>query len=306
MANLRDIQRRMNSVRATMQITRTMEMVSTAKIRSALERAEEAGPYKDAIARMLANVASSANGAKNQPLLETHDIEDCVLFILVASDRGLAGGFNVNLQRQVAAEMERLQAAGVECKLITCGRKPTEFFTHRGVEPNMYFEGISSEPTMDEADRIASYVMSSYVHEGVDRVMLYYHHAKNRVEQVEVVEQVLPLDSHALSLPNDPREGAEGTFSVNRETHTDFEYDPSASEVLGFLIPAYIRTVIYHALLDSAAAEHGARRAAMQSATENAQEVITSLNRTYNRVRQGSITTELNEIVSGAAALEEE
>lgn len=288
-----------------MQITRTMEMVSTAKIRSALERAEEAGPYKDAITRMLANVAGSADAVVDQPLLETHPVEDRVLFILIASDRGLAGGFNVNPQREVAAEMAALEAKGIACELITCGRKPTEFFKYRDIEPVMSFEGISSEPTMDEADRIASYIMDSYVNGGVDRVMLYYHHAKNRVDQVPVIEQVLPLDQNALMMPNAPRESREGLSEIEGKTQSEFEFDPSATEVLGYLIPAYIRTIVYHALLDSAAAEHSARRTAMQSATDNAQEVITQLGRTYNRVRQGSITTELNEIVGGASALEE-
>ena len=306
MANLRDISRRINSVKSTMQITRTMEMVSTAKIRSALQRAEEAGPYKDAITRMLANVAGSAGAAANQPLLERHSVEDRVLFILVASDRGLAGGFNVNPQREVEEQIKRLEAKGVACELITCGRKPTEYFKHRDIMPVMSFEGISSEPTMDEADRIASYIMDSYVHAGVDRVMLYYHHAKNRVDQVEVVEQVLPLDPHGFGMPNAPREGSEGMTEIQEETYSEYDFDPSAEEVLGYLIPSYIRTIVYHALLDSAAAEHGARRTAMQSATDNAESVITNLSRTLNRVRQGSITTELNEIVGGASALEDE
>lgn len=306
MANLRDISRRISSVKATMQITRTMEMVSTAKIRSALERAEEAGPYKDAITRMLANVAGSAGAAANQPLLERHAIEDRVLFILVASDRGLAGGFNVNPQREVESQIRQLEAKGVACELITCGRKPTEYFKHREIEPVMSFEGVSSEPTMDEADRIASYIMDSYVNSGVDRVMLYYHHAKNRVDQVPVVEQVLPLDASDLTMPNAPREGSAGLAEIEAAQFPDYDFDPSASEVLGYLIPAYIRTIVYHALLDSAAAEHGARRTAMQSATDNAEGVITNLSRTLNRVRQGSITTELNEIVGGASALEDE
>lgn len=312
MANLRDIQRRINSVRSTMQITRTMEMVSTAKIRSALERAQQASPYKEALTRMLANVTGSASAVFGQPLLETHSEERHVLFVLVASDRGLAGGFNIVPQREVAAQMAALEARGVKSSLITCGRKPTEFFKYRDIEPVLSFEGVSSDPSMDEADRIASYIMDSYAGEEgnrVDRVMLYYHHAKNRVEQVQVVEQVLPIRRDELRLPTGPRQAKEGMQTIEPvDPHTstsDFEFEPSASEVLGYLIPAYIRTIVYHALLDSAAAEHAARRAAMQSATDNAKEVITALNRTYNRERQDSITTELNEIIAGASALED-
>ena len=305
MANLRDIQRRINSVRSTMQITRTMEMVSTAKIRSALERAQQAAPYKEALTRILAQVSGSASAVVGQPLLMSHPEEKRILFVLVASDRGLAGGFNVVPQREVAARIEELNAKGVECELITCGRKPTEFFKYRGIEPAMSFEGISSDPTVDEADRMASYIMDAYANGSIDRVMLYYHHAKNRVDQVQVVEQVLPVNQEDLKLPTSPRRAKEGMQAIEPATVGEFEFEPSATEVLGYLIPVYIRTIIHHALLDSAAAEHAARRSAMQSATDNAKEVITTLSRTYNRERQGSITTELTEIIAGASALED-
>lgn len=305
MANLRDIKRRMNSVRSTMQITRTMEMVSTAKIRSALERAHQAAPYKEALTRILAHVSGSASAVVGQPLLMKHSSEKRVLFVLVASDRGLAGGFNIIPQREIATKIEELKAGGVECEIITCGRKPTEYFKYRGIEPVMSFEGISSEPTVDEADRIASYIMDAYANRSIDRVMLYYHHAKNRVDQVQVVEQVLPVDQEQLKIPTSPREAKEGMRTIEPHVVSEFEFEPSANEVLGYLIPVYIRTIIHHALLDSAAAEHAARRSAMRSATDNAKEVITTLSRTYNRERQGSITTELTEIIAGASALED-
>lgn len=303
MSNLREIKDRIKSVTSTSQVTRTMEMISTARIRRALERAQEAAPYKDAITRMLANVAS-AGFDESQPLLQTHPEEKSVLFILVASDRGMAGGFNITLQRMVMKRMDALKEKGVVSSVITCGRKPTEYFKFRGKEPVLSFEGISSEPTMDEADRIASYLMDGYANGTIDRVELYYQHAKNRVDQELVNEKILPLSAEDLMMPNKPRD-AEALSEVGSQKTAEFEFEPSASEVLGYLMPAYIRTVIYHALLDSAAAEHGARRRAMQSATDNAQEIIASLNRTYNRERQGSITTELNEIVAGASALED-
>jgi len=303
MANLREIKGRIDSVTSTMQVTRTMEMISTAKIRRALDHAKEAEPYKDAITRMLANVAG-AGFDSSQPLLQSRTEEHNVLFILIASDRGMAGGFNIVPQRMVQQEMAALAKKGIKSELITCGKKPTEYFAYRGVEPVLSFVGCSSEPTMDEADRIASYLMEGYSDGEIDRVMIYYSHARNRVDQEQVVEQLLPLTSSELTLPNRPRT-QEAVTTVEQEHHTEFEFEPSAREVLGFLMPAYIRTVIYHALLDSAAAEHGARRRAMQSATDNAKEVIASLSRTYNRERQGSITTELNEIIGGASALED-
>ena len=303
MANLREISRRMSSIKNTMQITRTMEMISTARIRKALDRAEQAKPYKDAITRMLANVASAGFDG-SEPLLAKHLEEKHVLFVLVGSDRGLAGGFNIAPQREVEHEMLRLAEKGVKSSIITCGRKPTEYFTTRKMEPVMSFVGISSEPTMDEADRISSYVTTGYINGDFDRVMLVYWHAKNRVDQTQVTEQLLPIGSDKLKMPNKPRT-REAVTEIQGEEFTEFLFFPSAEKVLGHLLPAYFRTVIFHALLDSAAAEHGARRRAMQSATDNAKEVLDNLGRTYNRERQGAITTELTEIIGGTSALED-
>ncbi|MGO5268984.1 ATP synthase F1 subunit gamma [Parafannyhessea umbonata] len=303
MANLREIQRRMSSISSTMQITRTMEMISTARIQHALARAEEASPYKDAITNMLANVASAGRNS-TEPLLRKHDDEKHVLFIVIASDRGLAGGFNVLQQRAVDHQMRSLAQRGIKSSVITCGRKPTEYFTYRKIKPVLSFVGVSSEPTMDEADRISSYVIDGYVRGEIDRVVLLYWHAKNRVDQTQVTEQLLPIERESLMMPNKPRK-PEALYEVKHKIDPVYRFEPSAEEVLGYLMPAYFRTVIYHALLDSAAAEHGARRRAMQSATDNAKEVLGSLSRTYNRERQGAITTELNEIIGGAAALEE-
>lgn len=303
MANLREIQRRMSSISSTMQITRTMEMISTARIQHALARAEEASPYKDAITNMLANVASAGSNS-TEPLLRKHDEEKHVLFVVIASDRGLAGGFNVLQQRAVDHEMRALAQRGIKSSVITCGRKPTEYFRYRKIKPVLSFVGVSSEPTMDEADRISSYIIDGYVRGEIDRVVLLYWHAKNRVDQTQVTEQLLPIERESLMMPNKPRK-PEALYEVKHKIDPVYRFEPSAEEVLGYLMPAYFRTVIYHALLDSAAAEHGARRRAMQSATDNAKEVLGSLSRTYNRERQGAITTELNEIIGGAAALEE-
>lgn len=304
MSNLRDLSRRIDSITNTRQITRTMEMVSTARVGEALERASSAAPYKDAIKRMLAEVASSDSSSTQQPLLQVHESEDGVLFILIASDRGLAGGFNITLQRDVESRIRKLRAAGKRAEVITCGTKPTDYFRYRGIKPVLSFTGISSEPTTDEAMRIASYVIDGFVSGGFDRVDIVYNHARNRVQQEVVDEQLLPIDRATMAVPAAPRT-RESLDRVEPKEYTDFLFDPSPAKVLGYLMPAYIRTVIHHALLDSAAAEHGARRRAMKAATDNANEAITTLNRTYNRIRQGSITTELNEIIGGASALED-
>lgn len=294
----------MSSIKSTMQITRTMSMISTARVRKALDRAEAASPYKDAVTLMLANVAGAGFNPRKQPLLAVHKEEKNVLFLIIASDRGLAGGFNILPQREVEHEITRLKSKGISSEIITCGRKPTEYFSYRSINPVMSYVGISSEPTADQADRIASYIMDGYVKGKIDRVVIKYWHARNRVDQEQVTEQLLPLSRDTLTIPNKPR-SEEALTQVETYHRSEYHFSPSASQVLDSLMPAYIKMVIFHALLDSAAAEHGARRRAMQSATDNAENVLSSLSRMYNRERQGAITTELNEIIGGAAALED-
>ena len=303
MASLRDISRRIRSVKSTRQITHTMEMVSTTKIMKALETAAEAAPYKEAITSMLSNVAIQGSNA-GEALLGQNEDAPKALIICVASDRGLAGGFNVQVQRATQHSMEELVAQGLEPELVTCGKKPTEYFRYQGVEPVLSYEGISAEPTYQQANQIAHYVIEGYGTHRLASVEIWYQHAKSRVEQVLTNEEILPLFRETLTMPNEPRHD-EAVSPIELVHHSPFTFDPSPREVLGYLIPAYVRTVIHHALIDSAAAEHGARRRAMQAATENADEIIESLSREYNRIRQGSITTELNEIVGGAQALEE-
>ncbi len=304
MASLRDIKRRIRSVTSTRQITHTMEMVSTTKIMRALQIAADAGPYKDAIEKMISNVAPL--GARvGEVILASSGGSSGALIICVASDRGLAGGFNVQVQRAVQNRIAELRAEGKQPEVITCGKKPTEFFRFQGMEPVLSFEGISADPTYQEANQIAHYAIEGYIHGNLGSVEIWYQHAKSRVEQVLTNEDILPIYRETLTMPNEPRHD-EASSPIEMVHNTNFTFDPSPREVLEYLIPAYIRTVIHHALIDSAAAEHGARRRAMQAATENADEIINTLSREYNRIRQSSITTEINEIVGGAQALEED
>ena len=304
MPNLRELSRRIDSITSTRQITRTMEMVSTARVGGALERASAAAPYKDAIKRMLSGVAGSDPRSADQPLLRTHPKVNGVLFVLIASDRGLAGGFNIMLERDVDRRIRALIAEGKRADVITCGTKPTDYFRYRGVVPVLSFSGSSAQPTHDEAMQIASFVIDGYTTGTYDQVDILYNHARNRIQQDVVSERLLPVAEDALAVPAKPRT-KESLEQVEPQEFTEFRFDPSPAKVLGYLMPAYIQTVVYHALLDSAAAEHGARRRAMKAATDNANDAISTLQRTYNRIRQSSITTEINEIVGGASALEE-
>lgn len=298
MPNLHDIERRINSVSSTKQITRTMEMVAAAKIRHSSERVEAATPYSDSMNEMLANVAARSVGVESE-LLRQHDEIKKVLVVAVVSDRGLAGGFNSNVLRHAEALVKEKRGEGAEVDVIACGKKAIGYFTYRKIIPVLRFVDLSADPTVEEASTIASYAIDGYSNSQIDEVIVVYNHAKNAAEQQLRQEQVLPVDTSVFEKAS-AEEAAEGG-SIPAEV----VFEPDSNTVLDCLLPAYVRTTLYHALIDSAAAEQGARRNAMMSATDNATEMVETLTRLYNRVRQGAITTEISEIVGGAAALEE-
>ena len=292
MANLRDMKKRITSVKSTKQITRTMEMVATAKIRKATERVVAATPYSEAMLEMLGNLAGKS-GEGSHPLLEAHPEKKHALFVVVASDRGLAGAFNTQVLRAAEKQAQAYAAQGIETSYILCGKKAIGYFGYRGVTAEMKFAGLSADPTFDEASRIASYVRDKYATGQVDEVLVFYNHARNAADQDMRCEQLLPVDVSNVS-------------KADEATESTFDFEPDEATVLGKLLPAYVETMVYHALIDSAAGEQGARRKAMKSATDNATEIINTLQRQYNRARQGAITTEITEIVAGAAAQKKE
>lgn len=302
MANLREIKKRMNSVSTTQQITRTMEMVATAKIARALQREKDSEAFASAITDVMLTVAQDHSIDLDNPLLKNPDHYERALLIVVNSDRGLAGGFNVQVARAAEERINHFRRHGAkEVELITCGRKATEHFRKY---PNkaLAIVGESDNPTLKNAEVIANYVIDGFSTGYFGRVDIVYFHAKNRVEQVLRAERILPLDDLVLHTARGPRANeAEAPSALS----SPFEFLPSAEHVLNKLVPSYVLTVVHQAMIDSAAAEQGARRKSMHSATENASAIIADLSRTYNRVRQASITTEINEIVGGAAALEE-
>lgn len=294
MPNLHDIERRIKSVTSTKQITHTMQLVAASKVRRSTERVQEATPYSDSMVEMLANVAKRVKDSNNA-LLATHDEIKNVLVVAVVSDRGLAGGFNSNVFRHIDHLVQDKQASGANVQIVACGKKAIGYYTYRKVQPVLSFAGLSADPTVDEASSIAAYAIDSYTKGEIDEVIIVYNHAKNAAEQQLRQETVLPIDTAAFA----------GEGDENEVVDNDVIFEPNVNGVLDSLLPAYVRTVLYHALIDSAAAEQSARRTAMMSATDNATEMVDSLTRMYNRVRQGAITTEITEIVGGAAALED-
>lgn len=302
MANLREIKKRIGSVSTTEQITRTMEMVATAKIKRGLDREKRSEAFRDAITDVMLTVATDAASETASPLLANPETYECALIVAISSDRGLAGGFNVQIERAVEKRIDHFRRHGAKrIELITCGRKVTEYFS-KYPDVVMQVVGESDDPSIERCRAIASYIEDGFSQGKFGRVDIIYHHAKNRVEQILREERILPLDPVVLKTARGPRTNEADT---PQRITSPFTYAPSAEHVLSRLIPTYVLTVIQQALIDSAAAEQGARRKAMHSATENASAIIGDLKRTYNRVRQASITTELNEIIGGAAALED-
>ena len=302
MSNLREIKKRINSVSTTKQITRTMEMVATAKIARALAREKKTESYRAAITDVMLTVAGDTAAETNSPLLLDPDTYERALVIVISSDRGLAGGFNMQVERATEQRIKHFRRHGAkEVEVITCGRKATEHFSKY---PNvvMSVTGESDNPQLASARKVADYVIDGFASGRLGRVDIVYFHAKNRVEQVLREERILPLDEIVLKTARGPRANED---QAPQRLSSPFEFVPSAEHVLRKLVPSYVLTVIHQAMIDSAAAEQGARRKSMHSATENANAIVADLERTYNRVRQASITTEINEIVGGAAALED-
>ena len=296
MATLRDIKNRIGSVQSTRQITRTMEMVSTAKLKKAQTRIENARPYALAMAEVLGNVVRYVEDVSH-PLLEVRPERRRVALISIVSDRGFAGAFNSNIIRLTERTVAELVADGIEVEMILCGKKALGYFRYRGVEPAMSLVGNSDKPSYEEARSIASHVMREYEAGDVDAVYVLFNRFKNIADQVPEMHQLLPIEHEVL----DSAEAGVAAAGRNLE----YLFEPSSKQVLADLLPTYVEALIYRSMLESAAAEQGARRTAMKSATDNASEMITTLTRSYNRARQDAISTEIAEIVGGAAAQED-
>ncbi|MEI7813902.1 MAG: ATP synthase F1 subunit gamma [Coriobacteriia bacterium] len=296
MATLRDIKNRIGSVQSTRQITRTMEMVSTAKLKKAQTRIENARPYALAMAEVLGNVVRYVDDVSH-PLLEQRPERRRVALVSIVSDRGFAGAFNSNIIRLTERTVADLVAEGVEVEMILAGKKILGYFRYRGVEPAMSLVGNSDKPSYEEARSIAAHVMREYEAGEVDAVYVLFNRFKNIADQVPEMHQLLPIEHDVL----DSAEAGVAAAGRNLE----YLFEPSSKQVLADLLPTYVEALIYRSMLESAAAEQGARRTAMKSATDNASEMITTLTRSYNRARQDAISTEIAEIVGGAAAQED-
>lgn len=285
MASLQDIRRRIKTVKNIQQITKAMKMVAAARLRRAQEGAVANKPYADKMRQVLSDVAASA-GEVSHPLLEVRT-EGRKVNVILAADKGLAGAYSSNVFKEVIAHIEGKDSA----ELITVGRKAREYFASRNYKLVDSYEGFSERPDFDDARKIAVKVIDMFTKAECDEVYLTYTQFYSAINVVPTTIKLLPFT------------GVEGADEAPSTPAGEYIYEPSASEVLSYLLPQYIETMIFAALLQASASELGARMTAMSSATDNAEALINKLVLHYNKVRQAGITREITEIVSGAEAL---
>ena len=287
MATLRDIRRRITSVTSTQQITRAMKLVSASKLRRAQERLLAARPYADAMGEVVADLAVRSPRALHPLLAERAGNRR--LLLVVSGDRGLCGAFNSGILRRATELLRAARQEEVRLTLLLVGRKARDFFKRRGeAEVRSEHAGIFDKLAYSHAARIAREVTAAYVGDEVDRVDLLYNEFKSAATQRLAVEPLLPIRPAPASEEAPP---------------ADFEFEPSPEAVLASLLPRHVEVAVFHALMESFAAECGARMTAMDNATRNASEMIDLLTLQFNKARQERITNELLEIVSGAEAL---
>jgi len=291
----RDVRNRISSVKNIEKITRAMEMVAAARLRRAEQRIEAVRPYASAIRRMTREAAEAAGRVPRLPILTEHDQVRSAGLLLVAGDRGLAGGFNSNIVRAGVAAGREHEAEGVTAVYFASGRRPASSIRFRGLELADSFIGFTDRPAYADARRIAERLIAAYVDDEVDRVEVFYNGYISPISQVVRHETLLPLQQ-ATVLAEDSEEES-GDEPRHR---AEVEYEPGPEEILERLIPDYVEVSIYRALLESTASEHGARMTAMRNATENAGELIEDLTLEMNRARQAEITQEIMEVVAGA------
>lgn len=296
MASLRDIKRRIQSVKNTRQITKAMKMVSGAKLKRATDRAVAARPYQESLSRVLGRVAAAAGDTITHPLLVQHEQVEKVLIVVMGSDRGLCGSFNGNIFRRLERHMEKERESGKTVSLRTFGKKARGHFGRRNYNIVSSVTDLTFAAYADAALVLADQLSAEFANGDVHEVWLSYNYFKSAGTQVPTITRLLPLSVSAGG-----KDGATGKDSAAGSV--EYKYEPDGQRLLDILLPMQLRTILLQALLDTEAGEHAARMAAMDNATRNAGDLISSLTLVYNRGRQAAITKELIEIVSGAEAI---
>lgn len=288
---LKEVRNRIKSVQSTQQITKAMKMVSAAKLRRAQDAITQMRPYAQKLQEMLSNIVSNSDGDVDMDLAADRPVEK-VLIIIVTSDRGLCGGYNSNLIKLAKLTLQEkypAQLAKGNVQLLPIGKKGYEFFTKNGFKVVDAYWDIFTGLSFDRVQAAAQYAMNAFASKEIDAVDVVYSEFKNAATQRFVAEQFLPVKK---------------VTEVKGGQKADFIFEPNQEVLIKELMPKILNTQLYKSVLDANASEHGARMTAMDKASDNANELLKSLKISYNRARQAAITTELTEIVSGAAALQ--
>lgn len=284
--SMRDIKRQIKSVQNTRQITKAMEMVAAAKLRKAQEKAIAARPYAEKLKEVVSSIAAGTDGVQH-PMLVSRPVKKTG-YLIVTSDRGLAGGYNANILRKVTMLIAERHQSKEEYALFVIGRKGRDFLRRREYPIVQEVTELSDSPTFADIKSIANSAVQQFVDGTYDELYVCYNKFVNAISQIPTVDRLLPMDGVGDHEHHEPT--------------ANYEYEPSPEGVLEVLLPKYAETLIYSAILDGKASELGAKMTAMGSATKNASKMIGDLTLTYNRARQAAITQEITEIVAGANA----
>ena len=287
MAGGREIKTKIKSVQNTRKVTRALEMVSASKIRKAQDRMKASRPYARAMKQVIGHLAQANSEFQHPYLVERKDIKR-VGYVIVSSDRGLAGGLNNNLFRKLLGEIRDWQQQGVEVDVVTIGQKATVFFRRIKVDMLASVTHLGDTPHVDQLVGVIKVMLDAYSSGKVDKVFLIYNDFVNTMTQRAAFDQLLPLP-------------ASDTAVAHHDW--DYLYEPDAQTVLEHVLTRYIESLVYQAVMENVASEHAARMVAMKAASDNANTVIDELTLIYNKSRQAAITKELSEIVAGAAAV---
>ncbi len=294
MATVQDLKRRIRSVNNTQKITKAFELVASARLRRAQSRIEAMRPYADRMLELM-GITARAAGSVRLPLLERREVTRVAL-LPVTADRGLAGAFNAQVLRAAFALERKYSADGVEVRWLVAGRKGRSTLTFRRYEIEQGWTGFSERPAYADAQALARKAIELFANKEVDRVVVVYNKFVSALTQEVTVQELLPIPEKVV-------ESAGEDESREAAQRGDFIYEPEPEQILERLLPVYVETELYRALLESAASEQGARMTAMRNASSNAGDLISSLTLAMNRARQAEITQEILEVVAGADAL---
>jgi F-type H+-transporting ATPase subunit gamma len=293
----RILRRRIRSVQSTKKITRAMELIAASRIVRAQARVQAAVPYSDTITEVVRDLAAAGAGSDSALLTPRPELRK-VAQIVITADRGLCGGYNSSVIRAAEGEMREFGERGADYGLVIVGRKAESYFRYRDFRFDAVFTGFSDQPSYENARAIARAVEEPFLAGAYDLVQLVYTRFVSAGTQEVVVRPLMPLDAETIE-GGDARPAP----AAGDEVGPSYEFEPEPEEILEQLLPRYVEARVYAALLNAAASEHAARQRAMKAATDNADELITTLTRNMNRARQDAITTEIMEIVGGAEAL---